>query len=502
MTKRLVAFLIVTLMVSGLYAQERITILHTNDIHGNYLQAVSSNKKSGDKPLEYGGFLALNHYVKKISSETLGNYLLFDAGDFMTGNPISDIEVNGAKGGALVSFMNYVGYHGATVGNHEFDISVDNCNKLIDLCNYPVFSANLFKSDGELFTNEAYHIYEKANMKIGVIGVMVHELAGYLNAEQQQQVYTKSQVDIVQSIAGQIDPVTDLIIVLSHGGIEQDSYLAKQIDDRVDIIIGGHSHTKLNEPRIINGKIILQAASKLIYLGRLDVSVAGDTVQDFHSDLMFLNATHIDKDEALEAEINKYTKIIDERYGRIIGKLMTPWKRNGGGESNIGNFLTDCVREFTGADFAVLNSGGIRAGLPKGDIRAIDIKEILPFTNPICHFEISGQKLMKILEQNAAASADQSFGILQISGVKYRWSRDDQGNAVIIKATIGGENIDPDKTYKVATVDYVLANDGKYFGMKINEFTNTYVPIADVIIKTIEEKGKINSQIEGRMVKE
>ncbi len=502
MIKRIAMLLFASFFVYGIHAQEKITILHTNDIHGNYLHSVSNKKKSGGKPLEYGGFLALKYYVKKIDEETSGNYLLFDAGDFMTGNPICDIEVNGAKGGALISFMNLVGYHGATIGNHELDISVDNCNKLIEMCNYPVFSSNLFKADGELFTAQPYHIYEKGNMKIGVIGVMVHELAGYLNAEQQQQVYTKSQVDIVQSIAEKIDAETDLIIVLSHAGIEQDMYLAKQIDDRVDIIIGGHSHTKLSEPRIINGKLILQASSKLIYLGRLDVTVAADTVQDYKSDLEFLNATHIKKNETLENEINKYTQIIDERYGRTIGYLATPWKRSSRGESNIGNFLTDCVRKFTDADFAVLNSGGIRAGLQKGDIRAIDIKEILPFTNPICHFEISGQKLLKILETNAVATVDNSFGILQISGVKYRWSINDNGNVSIVEAMVGGQKLDPDKTYKVATVDYVLANDKKYLGMKIDEFTNMGIPIADVVIKAIEKKGKINSQVEGRIVKE
>ncbi|MBD3289168.1 hypothetical protein GF337_10220, partial [candidate division KSB1 bacterium] len=455
-----------------------------------------------DKPLEYGGFLALNDYVKKIDKETAGNYLLFDAGDFMTGNPICDIEVGGAKGGAMIWFMNYVGYHGATVGNHEFDISVDNCKRLIGLSDFLMISSNLFTADGKLFADKPYHIYEKNNLKIGVIGVMVHELAGYLNAEQQQQVYTRPQADIVQSIADKIDDETDLIVVLSHAGIEQDSYLAKQLDDRVDIIIGGHSHTKLNEARIINGKILFQAGSKLIYLGRLDVTVAADTVRDFQSDLMFLDATHIQKDPVLEAEINKYTKLIDERYGRVIGNLSTPWKRNSRGESNLGNFLTDCMREFTGADFAVLNSGGIRAGLPKGDIRAIDIKEILPFTNPVCHFEMNGTGIMKILKTNAEATAERSFGILQVSGVEYHWTTDEAGDAVITRVTIAGEKLDPEKIYKVATVDYVLANDEKYFGMNVDDFTNMGTPIADVVIKAIENKGKIDSRIEGRIVKE
>lgn len=498
----IVLVFILFLFLITAYAQEKITLLHTNDIHGNYLHAVSKKKKSGNQPLNYGGFLALNHYVQNIKAETNDNYLLFDAGDFMTGNPISDIEVDGVNGGALISFMNRIGYHGGTVGNHEFDISVENCEKLIAKCDFPVMSANVFRTNGDLFAPVAHHIYKKGDLRIGVIGVMVHELAGYLNASQQQQVYSKDAVDIVEQIAEKIDPETDLIIVLSHAGIEQDSRLAKMTSNRIDIIIGAHSHTRLKEPRIINGKLLVQAASKLIYLGRLDVTVAGDSVMAYDGRLQFLNATSIQKDPVLEQQIVKYTNVIDEMYGRIIGTLTVPWKRNGQGESNIGNFLTDCMREYTEADFAVLNSGGIRKGMPTGDLRAIDIKEVLPFTNPICTFSVSGAQLMKILETNAAAAADHKFGILQISGGKYHWTVDENGTAIITQALVNGEQIDLQKQYKVTTVDYVLANDEKYLGMKITDFINTGTPVADVIIKTIEKKKKINTTVEGRIVKD
>ena len=503
MIKRIIYFIIITgqfLVSEIVFSQEQITILHTNDIHGNYLHK-KTKKRKGREQIEYSGLSLLNSYVRQIQEETDNNYLLFDAGDFMTGNPICDIEYEGVKGGALIYFFNRIGYHGLTIGNHEFDVSVDNCQKLIKLCKFPVVSSNVFYSNGELFAPEAYHIYEKGNLRVGVIGAIVHDLAGYLNLEQKKQIYSEPPLEIVESIAEKIDPETDLIIVLTHIGLQSDRRLAARLSDRVDIIIGGHSHNKLTKPSIIKGKLIVQAASNCRQLGRLDITVAADTIQSFNGRLIFLKDTGIERDSAFEQEIDKYTQIIDRQYNKVIGELTALWNRNNQEESAVGNFITDCIRESAQADFAVLNSGGIRSGLHKGPIKAIDIKRILPFTNPVCVFEMSGRQIMNIIRKNIRAAAYRTHGILQVSGLHYRWFLDEVGNIVIPSATIKDEPIDPHKIYKGASVDYVMANTKKYMGINEVQFENLYLPIADIVIKAIERKKIITPQLEDRIVR-
>ena len=136
---------------------KKITILHTNDIHGNFQPILIKPKNPDEQKRKLGGILALDYYVSKIRQEA-ANVLLFDAGDFMTGNPICDIEYKGAIGGAMILFFNELKYDGSTPGNHEFDISVQNVRNLIKLADFPIFSANLFTLNGALFTSEPYHI--------------------------------------------------------------------------------------------------------------------------------------------------------------------------------------------------------------------------------------------------------------------------------------------------------------------------------------------------------
>ena len=496
----LVILFAILFLVRVLISQEQITILHTNDIHGQYIHKISK-KKANRRSYKYGGLSILNAYIKQIGTEVHNNFLLFDAGDFMTGNPICDIEFEGAKGGALIYFFNYIGYDGLTPGNHEFDISVENCQRLINMCQFPVYSANIFKANGDLFTSEPYHIYNKGDLRIGVIGVMSEDLASYLNTEQKQQIHTKPQYEIVESIAKKIDPDTDVIIVLSHSGIESDRRLAARLSSRVDIIIGGHSHTWLKKPNIIKKKLLVHAGSNCRNLGRLDITVAADTIQSYNYKLLYLREKRYKRDEQLDKEINTYAELIDKQYNNVIGELTAYWQRKNSEESSIGNFITDCIREYAQADFAFLNSGGIRKELDRGPIKAIDIKEILPFINPICTFDLTGREVNKIIQANIKAATYHTHGILQVSGIKYRWTQDENGNLSILHATINDEPIIPEKKYKGASVDYVLSNTDKYFGIKNVEFLNTYTPIADIVIESIKKKKAIVPKIEGRIIR-
>ncbi|MDZ7341531.1 MAG: bifunctional metallophosphatase/5'-nucleotidase [candidate division KSB1 bacterium] len=479
---------------------ESITILHTNDMHANFLPSVVRGEGTPIANKKIGGFLALDSYIRKIRSSE-SNVLLLDAGDFMTGNPICDMEVDGALGGALVKFMNQMGYDGLTLGNHEFDISVENTRRLMALAQFPIFSSNLFTADGKLFTSEAYQIYSKGNLTIGVIGVVVPDLPNYLNKPQRDEVYDKPARPIIDSLAKIIDPITDLIIVLSHQGLEADRQLAQELGRQVDVIIGGHSHSRLEKPERVNGKIIVQTGSYCRNLGRLNLVVAADTVQSYQYELIALWNEGIEPDSSLARQVSYYEQQINEEYGRVIGELKTPWFRAKSGESNLGNFIADCIREFSEADFALINSGGIRQDLPAGPIKKLDIKNILPFNNLITKFIVSGDELLKLIEHNALAQSSGTEGILQISGLTYEWRMKADSSVVILKAQIGNEPIVPQKTYTGATVDFVVGNADKYFGFVPQVVTNLMMPLTDVVMKAVEKKQIIASAIEGRIIK-
>ena len=479
---------------------ESITLLHTNDIHGSFLPVTIKSDEGPEANREIGGVLALNHYVKQIRQEQK-NVLLFDAGDFMTGNPICDIEYQGAIGGPMIKFFNHIGYDGLTPGNHEFDISVDNARNLFAIADFPVFSANLFTSDQDLFTAEPYQIYSKGNVVVGVIGVIVEDLPNYLNRPQKDQVLARPAFPIVDSLAQILDPITDVIVVVSHSGLGMDKALAENLGPAVDVIIGGHSHDRLEKVVKVNGKLLVQTGSKLRNLGRLDLTVVADTVYSFNYSLIPLWNDGIAEDSLLSYQVNYYKDMIDAEYGKVIGELKTPWKRSSNSESNLGNFITDCILNFSETDFAVINSGGIRTELSSGPIKKLDVKNILPFNNSIVKFEASGKEVMDLIRTNATTAATRSGGILQVSGLNYQWKAQNDGSVTILEATINGKKIEPEKIYRGAAVDFVITNADSYFGFIPGEVMDMMIPLTDVVMKAIEEQKMIESKIEGRIVK-
>ncbi|MCK5738601.1 bifunctional metallophosphatase/5'-nucleotidase [bacterium] len=477
-----------------------ITILHTNDMHGNFLPQPASWMKTDPKPM-IGGFAALEHFVSQIREE-MPSVLLLDAGDIMTGNLICNIEYEGAKGGALLHFMNEVGYDAMALGNHEFDNSQENLKRLMEIADFPIVTSNLWDDSGDYFTETGYVILKKAGLRIGVIGAITKGLFGVLNYDRRAGLKIAPAAEYVEKIAAEIDEKTDLILVLSHCGIEEDVEMAKQLSGRVDLIVGGHSHTRLKTPEVVDGILIVQAGSKATNLGRLDITVAGDTIQTYQGKLINLWTEGITPNPELAKEIEFYKKSIDDTYGEKIGDLKSDWIRNGHGEANIGNFLADCLRDYCGADVGLINSGGIRKNMVAGPITLRDINEILPFENYLVTLEMNGDQLIAMMAANAKRQVADRGGILQVSGITYQWQSSKDENVLLQGVTVNGQPVERGKKYKIATIDFVaIANGTRYFGFMPENIAQKGVLIADAVTEIVRNKGVIHSVVEGRIQK-
>jgi 5'-nucleotidase/UDP-sugar diphosphatase len=488
-----VVLLIAAIASCGKEEPRSITILHTNDMHGHFLPEPAT--WLDDKPM-VGGFAALDYYINQ-ERGIATNSLLMDAGDLMTGNPICDMQYEGADGGALIAMMNMMGYDCMVPGNHEFDKPADNARKLFALADFSVVCANLVDSAGQEFCKEAYHIFNVNGLRVGVIGITYYQLYGMAKPENLEGFYSTDPVETVNRIVPEIDDLTDLIIVLSHLGIENDRDLAKHIKN-VDVIVGGHSHTLIKEPEVVNGVIIVQAGSYARDLGLLDLQVAGDTVYSYEGKLITTFAEGTKADPKLQSLIDSFAVVIDSVYGKVIGNLGTPWESAYRSESNIGDWITDVMREQTGADVAFINSGGIRKDIAAGPITLRDIAEMLPFQNYVETFECTGSQLRDIFVENATAEGVQTHGILQLSGASYTWSKTGE-KITIEQALVGGKKLIDDKVYKVASIDYVNGNFERYYKFKPENLSNTGILLSDMAIDAVKKAGTIDSKIENRI---
>ena len=476
----------------------QITILHTNDMHSQYIPMTATWVDTTPRPL-IGGMVALDYYVRQERAKYPLS-LLLDAGDILTGTPLTKIAVNGVKGGGFVQMMNLIGYNAMTVGNHEFDEGQENLQKIIQMAQFDVISANLFVHD-KLLTPQPYKIYKVGSLRVGVIGLILSDLYGVTAKKNLQGVRVEDPAATAQKYIDEIDPKTDLIVLLTHEGVEPDMELAEKIHN-ADIIVGGHSHTRLTKAKIVNRIIIVQTGSKTRNLGRLTVDVKADTVARFDYELIptWVNKVKEPNPE-MQQLVNDFKKKIDEEYGAVIGRLKTDWIKNNRKESNIGNYITDVMRKVTDADFAVLNSGGIRKDLPAGPITKLNIIEILPFSNYLVTFTCTGKQLLQLIRENARASTKHSHGILQVSGIRYSF-KINNGEAKIVSARINGKRIDPKKIYKGVSVDFVVHGQAdKYFGFEPSNVQSTGLLISDVLMDYILKHPQVVSRVEGRIRK-
>lgn len=475
----------------------QITILHTNDMHCQYGPLVASWMDENPKP-EIGGMIALDYHVRKYRQKH-PNSLLLDAGDMLTGTPLSKMEVNGAFGGGFVEMMNVLDYDAFTIGNHEFDGGQENISALIKNMQFDVLTANLFINSKQV-APKSYEIYNVGNIRVGVIGLIMDYVNNVVSKKYTTNVNVTDPVKTTQKIVDEIDHKTDLIVVLVHQGIDYDEEFAQKLEN-VDVIVGGHSHTRINNPKKHNGIIVVQAGSKTQYLGRLTLDVAGDSVTQFDAELV---PTWVKEVNAPNPEmvglVNKYQTKIDKEYNTIIGTLLSDWTKSGDGESNLGNFLTDAFREICQVDFAFLNNSGMRKTLEAGPIKKLNIVEIMPFSNYLFQFECTGNDVLKLAQNNAEALENKNGGLVQISGLEYSYSVTNNGDVRIENAQLNGKSINPESTYTGASVDYVLlGNTERYMGFTPTTLRDVGIVDSDAVIEYILKHPQVDSRIEDRM---
>lgn len=479
-------------------AEGELTILHTNDIHGGFLPSAGEAKDGGAPPL-LGGFAALDTWLRAHRAEH-ANTLLLDAGDLMTGNPLCEIEDEGTRGLALVEMMNAAGYDGFAIGNHDFDDGLENARKLVAKFKCPVLCANVTLADGGAVATEPYHIYEVGTLRVGVIGLLMDNLSGVVPAETMAKLKVNDAAEAAKRLVAEIDPKTDVIILLTHQGLDADRVLARTLGPEVDLIVGGHSHTSLPKPAVENGIPIVQAGCSLDGIGRVTLQVKDDKVVSVQGELIPLKADQVEPGPEMKALLDRDGARVGERFGEEIGTLERDWRRNYYGESNLGNFVADALREKWSADFACINSGSLRKNLSAGPITLLDVYEVYPFANPVVTFEMTGQELLDILHHNAVSAVNHDHGILQVSGVAYEYVREDRDGARIVKATVGGEPIDPKRTYKGVSGNFIVSDKAeKYLGYRVKAWAETGTHVRAVVEEAIRRKKTVKATVEGRI---
>jgi len=473
-----------------------LTIFHTNDIHGAFATA----PPRGQAP-RLGGFVPLAGHLARERADA-GPSLLVDAGDVMTGNPLCELEIHGLRGGALVELMAAVGYDAGTVGNHEFDVGRAAAQALVREFPYPIIAADLVDQvDGRPLFPTGPLEFERSGLRIGLMGVSCAGLVDVCTPGRLAGAVSRDQEARLREQLGDLVEHTDVQVLISHNGVERDRALARALaGDGLDVIVGGHSHTRLAEPLLESGVIIVQAGSNLRHLGRLDLRLAEGRVTHYRGRLIALTPDVAgDAPLALQRLCAEYERRVGEVYGREIGRLATELRNDSRREGLLGDWLCDVLRQHARADVCLVNSGGIRKNLGAGPVTLLDIHEVFPFGNTLVVHSMSGASLREIIAANAAAAANWSYGILQVSGVAYRHRGEE-----VLEISVGGEPLDDTAVYEVAMPDFVSGMGRTYLaGADLGPVRETGETLTDIVIAAVERaKGPIRAPEPGRIVAE
>ncbi len=495
---------LVPLLLAG---DGELVIFHTNDIHGGFISRPAS--WLDERPL-IGGFAPLSGALAVERSGDISS-LLMDAGDFMTGNPITDLDVDGTVGGAMLEFFDLLGYDVITLGNHEFDVSSQNAKRLATTSKVPIVSANIRMTTDpeagvkqpstELLCDRGWEIFQVDDIRVGVIGVVMEDLAGMINKTAMAALSIGSPVEETQKTVDMIDQKTDLIVLLTHNGFDEDLELARNVTG-VDVIVGGHSHTRVEPPAVVNGVIVVQAGSNCRNLGRLRLKVEDDRVVEHDGSLIPLWADSLPPVPEVAERVQYYQEMLDREFGKVIAQLEEDWSRSGSGESPLGKWLADRLREFGNGDFAVVNSGGIRRNLQAGPVTIMDIKEMLPFSNRVVSFRCTGEQLMKLVQNNAGSGGTSGREMLQVSGLIYKIIQDDKGMFAATDVIVNGEPLDLDGSYKGISIDYVVVSQAeRYFTFVPDNYEDMGVGFTDLIIEEIAKRGSLEKPTDQRVLR-
>ncbi len=460
----------------------RLTILHINDLHSRH-EAVDGRAlacTAGSKPDCFGGSARLAGAIfeeAEIVKLAGREVLQLDAGDQFQGS----LYYTAWKGEVEAAIANVFGTEAMTVGNHEFDNGPETLARFVKAVRFPVLSANIDASAEPALAGllKPSVRFVRAGIPIGVIGVTTLQTATTSSPGPRIRFSDPAEALAREAAALRAQGVR-LVIALSHLGVDEDMRLAGRVPG-VDIFVGGHSHTLLSDSEAgaagpahhtvtgpAGSAVVVQAACYGRYFGRLDLDIDADgKIVAVGGDVRHIGAERQPKLEVAEI-VNRYAVQLDSVRRRVIGKTPDAIDILSCrlAECSFGNFITDALlATVPHADVALFNGGGIRTGLPKGDVTIGDVLTALPFGNTVATVKLTGADLRAALANGVARAGYGAF--LQVSGLRYTWtplaSPDQRLKDVFVRGADGSfVPLDPQKTYLVVTNNFMRTGGDGY----------------------------------------
>jgi len=434
----------------------RVTLLQLNDVY----QILPSDLDGS------GGLARIATLKKQILSES-DNMIFVLAGDTIS----PSLESIVFKGQQMIDLWNILGLNVAVYGNHEFDFRPDVLRQRVKESNFVWLGANVIdKKTGSPFAGaQRYLIKEIEGVKFGIFGLLTLETLH--NSQPGPDIDIVDPIATGQTVVQQMrSQGAQVIIGLTHLSVDDDKKLAKAA--AINLILGGHEHDLIQTQS--GDTPIYKMGSDARNLGRIELKVSAKTGAIQSIDCKVIPVTKdVPEDPRTRAIIDDYETQLEAKLGvkldETIGEsrvgLDAQQDSVRAKESNLGDFIADTFREWTNADVALVNGGGIRSDrlYPAGPITNRHVFSILPFKNKVVLIQVTGAELRQALERGVSHVVEdgEDGGFPQVAGLRFVYDGKRPSGSRVVSATVGGDKLNDKKTYKLATISYLAdGNEG------------------------------------------
>lgn len=471
--------------------QHDLKLIVTSDIHAGVDQNLTLPK--------------IVEMKKELEKE--GNYtLLIDDGDILQGGLLS----SESEGEDLIDIINTAGYDILTPGNHDFDYGMDRFFSNTEKLNTPYISCNFTKNNELIF--DPYVIKDFDGVKFAFIGISTPETLTTSNPEffkdeNDNFIYGFMQGDDGQTLYNRVQEMVDevkskgasYVIAVAHIGNKEMSKPYRYTDiisnvHGIDVFLDGHSHDTdqvVMKDKEGRNTIRMGLGTKLNCVGVVTFTTSGEIKHDLIKyEAPKEGETEIKYENEVSKLIDERLKAIGDKMSKVIGttnytlSIYDPEAKDSQGvpirivrrmETNLGDLIADAYKEKTGADCAMVNGGGVRTEIPKGEIKIVDIKNVQPFNNVLCLMEVTGQQILDALEWGCSACPGENGAFPQVSGMTFELDtsienpckKDENGMCAGIEGErrvknlkINDAPVDPEKKYKFTTLSYIASEHG------------------------------------------
>jgi 2',3'-cyclic-nucleotide 2'-phosphodiesterase (5'-nucleotidase family) len=420
-------------------APVRVTIVHTNDLHGHVENAAA--------------IAAVARAEKAKNPHTL----FLDAGDSITGTPMSTVF----KGEPVFEIMSLMGYDAATLGNHEFDHGWKQIARFRQLAVHPLLNANAAAPDGKPFGDDPWRVFTVGGVRIGVIGLLTADMKGLVTTANWEGCTVEPPLEAAKRLVPEVRKKCDVVVLLTHIGVEADTAIAGAVPG-IDLVVGGHSHTEIKEPLSVacgDAKVaVVQAGRYGACAGVVEFEwvPAEKAVRKLEGRLVRIDREKMPNAADVRELVEQWQARTEAKQREAGGVALTDVIGKAPGKLTKEKLCAAIERiyaEALGADFGFQNLHGVRAEIAAGDIRAADVWNVLPFENSLVKIRVKGDQVPPYVKKRL------------------------------------GDKFDAAKEYTIATNSYVGDQQRKYFRVEGLPVEDTGLPMRETVVAWVKKHG-------------